>query len=139
MCCKLHSFILVLHYSKRGIFITGGGQYGDVYEGIWKRYKKVVAVKTLKVGYSTLCRLRIHGKVSDWLILRLVSHFDVLFVGRYHGFKWFLRRGCHYEGNETPESCTTTGYDMMYGVNKSIHLLKDSVGECLFIDMVSWF
>ncbi|KAK6978991.1 tyrosine-protein kinase Abl-like isoform X1 [Biomphalaria glabrata] len=26
----------------------GGGQYGDVYEAIWKRYNKIVAVKTLK-------------------------------------------------------------------------------------------
>ncbi|XP_070176978.1 tyrosine-protein kinase Abl-like [Littorina saxatilis] len=26
----------------------GGGQYGDVYEAVWKRYNKVVAVKTLK-------------------------------------------------------------------------------------------
>jgi len=29
---------------------TGGGQYGDVYEAIWKRYNKTVAVKTLKVS-----------------------------------------------------------------------------------------
>lgn len=28
--------------------IVGGGQYGDVYEGVWKRYNKTVAVKTLK-------------------------------------------------------------------------------------------
>ncbi|CAH1785799.1 unnamed protein product [Owenia fusiformis] len=26
----------------------GGGQYGDVYEGVWKRYNRTVAVKTLK-------------------------------------------------------------------------------------------
>uniref|UniRef100_A0A0K8TET8 Tyrosine-protein kinase n=1 Tax=Lygus hesperus TaxID=30085 RepID=A0A0K8TET8_LYGHE len=26
----------------------GGGQYGDVYEAVWKRYNKTVAVKTLK-------------------------------------------------------------------------------------------
>ncbi|KAH9514570.1 hypothetical protein Btru_025673 [Bulinus truncatus] len=26
----------------------GGGQYGDVYEAVWKRYNKIVAVKTLK-------------------------------------------------------------------------------------------
>ncbi|XP_013406670.1 Abelson tyrosine-protein kinase 2 isoform X2 [Lingula anatina] len=26
----------------------GGGQYGDVYEGVWKKYGKIVAVKTLK-------------------------------------------------------------------------------------------
>lgn len=28
----------------------GGGQYGEVYEGIWKKYSLTVAVKTLKVG-----------------------------------------------------------------------------------------
>ncbi len=30
------------------LMISGGGQYGDVYEGVWKRYNKTVAVKTLK-------------------------------------------------------------------------------------------
>ena len=28
----------------------GGGQYGDVYEAVWKRYNMTVAVKTLKVS-----------------------------------------------------------------------------------------
>lgn len=28
----------------------GGGQYGDVYEAVWKRYNMTVAVKTLKVA-----------------------------------------------------------------------------------------
>lgn len=28
----------------------GGGQYGDVYEAVWKRYNICVAVKTLKVN-----------------------------------------------------------------------------------------
>lgn len=28
----------------------GGGQYGDVYEAVWKRYNVTVAVKTLKVS-----------------------------------------------------------------------------------------
>jgi hypothetical protein len=27
----------------------GGGQYGDVYEAVWKRYNVTVAVKTLRV------------------------------------------------------------------------------------------
>ena len=31
-------------------FLSGGGQYGDVYEAVWKRYNKTVAVKTLKVS-----------------------------------------------------------------------------------------
>ena len=28
----------------------GGGQYGDVYEAVWKRYNVTVAVKTLRVS-----------------------------------------------------------------------------------------
>lgn len=32
----------------------GGGQYGEVYEGVWKKYSLTVAVKTLKVGPGLL-------------------------------------------------------------------------------------
>ena len=32
----------------------GGGQYGDVYEAIWKRYNVTVAVKTLRVCSKSL-------------------------------------------------------------------------------------
>ena len=32
------------------LLFLGGGQYGDVYEAVWKRYNKTVAVKTLKVS-----------------------------------------------------------------------------------------
>lgn len=35
----------------------GGGQYGEVYEGIWKKYSLTVAVKTLKVGAELPCSL----------------------------------------------------------------------------------
>jgi abelson tyrosine-protein kinase 1 len=40
----------------------GGGQYGEVYEGVWKKYNKTVAVKTLRVcilnlEYLTTLRL----------------------------------------------------------------------------------
>lgn len=31
----------------------GGGQYGEVYVGVWKKYSLTVAVKTLKVGFQT--------------------------------------------------------------------------------------
>ena len=34
--------------------ITGGGQYGDVYEAVWKRHGRIVAVKTLKEEYMAL-------------------------------------------------------------------------------------
>lgn len=30
------------------IFFSKGGQYGEVYEAVWKRYGNTVAVKTLK-------------------------------------------------------------------------------------------
>ena len=40
----------------------GGGQYGDVYEAIWKRYNVTIAVKTLRVSsrplqnkYNSIC------------------------------------------------------------------------------------
>ena len=32
----------------------GGGQYGEVYEGVWKKYNLTVAVKTLKVRKQEL-------------------------------------------------------------------------------------
>ena len=34
----------------------GGGQYGDVYEAIWKRYNVTVAVKTLRVSDTSSLR-----------------------------------------------------------------------------------
>ena len=37
----------------------GGGQYGDVYEAIWKRYNVTIAVKTLRVSLMTVER---HGR-----------------------------------------------------------------------------
>lgn len=35
----------------------GGGQYGDVYEAVWKRYNVTVAVKTLKVSSTPTAEL----------------------------------------------------------------------------------
>ena len=32
----------------------GGGQYGDVYEAVWKRYNVTIAVKTLRVSLNKL-------------------------------------------------------------------------------------
>lgn len=32
----------------------GGGQYGEVYVGVWKKYNLTVAVKTLKVSFQIL-------------------------------------------------------------------------------------
>ena len=38
----------------------GGGQYGDVYEAIWKRYNVTIAVKTLRVSLITIT-VRVRG------------------------------------------------------------------------------
>ena len=38
----------------------GGGQYGDVYEAIWKRYNVTIAVKTLRVRKETSKLPEIH-------------------------------------------------------------------------------
>ena len=40
----------------------GGGQYGDVYEAIWKRYNVTIAVKTLRV------RHRVDKMTDSWKI-----------------------------------------------------------------------
>lgn len=37
----------------------GGGQYGEVYEGVWKKYSLTVAVKTLKVGPGLPIRIQV--------------------------------------------------------------------------------
>lgn len=42
----------------------GGGQYGEVYEGVWKKYSLTVAVKTLKVGPGPPRTLRRLGRAT---------------------------------------------------------------------------
>jgi hypothetical protein len=50
----------------------GGGQYGDVYEAVWKRYNMTVAVKTLKVIKSpstfvgTLLNFHFECRRTQW-------------------------------------------------------------------------
>ena len=44
----------------------GGGQYGDVYEAIWKRYNVTIAVKTLRVSFIAVLVMTIHC-VHQWL------------------------------------------------------------------------
>lgn len=53
----------------------GGGQYGDVYEAVWKRYNKTVAVKTLKV-----VKLHYNFTQSFWLLLDWKANFTI-FLG----------------------------------------------------------
>ena len=57
----------------------GGGQYGDVYEAIWKRHNATVAVKTLKVSYRAGTWIRFWQKTgSGALYLKLKEIFKRL-------------------------------------------------------------
>ncbi|CAI4228791.1 unnamed protein product [Auanema sp. JU1783] len=47
----------------------GGGQYGDVYEGFWKRHEKTVAVKTLKEEAMAL-----HDFLAEAAIMKDLHH-----------------------------------------------------------------
>ena len=51
----------------------GGGQYGDVYEAIWKRYNLTIAVKTLRVR-SALCSLSFSCIHSYQLVVTFVAN-----------------------------------------------------------------
>lgn len=54
----------------------GGGQYGEVYEGVWKKYNLTVAVKTLKV------------RTWDWFEERV--DINVLFCFLHPLWSWLL-------------------------------------------------
>ena len=47
----------------------GSGQYGDVYEGVWLRYNKIVAVKTLKE--ETMC---LEDFLAEATIMKEMKH-----------------------------------------------------------------
>ncbi|VDO60126.1 unnamed protein product [Heligmosomoides polygyrus] len=47
----------------------GGGQYGDVYEGFWKRHERVIAVKTLKEDTMAL-----HDFLAEAAIMKDLHH-----------------------------------------------------------------
>lgn len=61
----------------------GGGQYGEVYEGVWKKYNLTVAVKTLKVKKTGWKRIVCARK--DWI------YFCMLVAS--HAFD-FMPKGC---------------------------------------------
>nr|AQT19750.1 hypothetical protein Smed-abl-1 [Schmidtea mediterranea] len=48
----------------------GGGQYGDVYEAVWKRYNVVIAVKTLKEDLN----LKIEDFLKEALVMKNLRH-----------------------------------------------------------------
>ena len=69
--CTLRTDIVMKHK-------LGGGQYGDVYEAIWKRHNVTIAVKTLRVSEIFLVLLCFHqcGGAGAWLFwLMLVPAF----------------------------------------------------------------
>ena len=55
--CSKHSVLFNLITIFRTDIVMkhklGGGQYGDVYEAIWKRYNATIAVKTLRVSRNS--------------------------------------------------------------------------------------
>lgn len=68
----------------------GGGQYGEVYVGVWKKYNLTVAVKTLKVrGPSCIyllllsCR-KLHCKISCfwWIFSQWLGNSKWLGIGK---------------------------------------------------------
>ena len=50
----------------------GGGQYGDVYEAVWKRYNVTVAVKTLRVSSIKI--------FSFTIVLEVLREGDLSFI-----------------------------------------------------------
>ena len=59
----------------------GGGQYGEVYEGVWKKYERQVAVKTLRVSFFYVKNVEI-SRVS------CAKHGSLALVN-YHGNSLF--------------------------------------------------
>lgn len=49
----------------------GGGQYGDVYEAIWKRYNVTIAVKTLRVRRIIIMIVFFERKYDNEIIYSL--------------------------------------------------------------------
>lgn len=86
----------------------GGGQYGEVYVGVWKKYNLTVAVKTLKVCLFFLFLFTIY---KIFLILQyykvhvqLISLQRFCITGGHNGGGGVSERGCCDERGETPQS-----------------------------------
>lgn len=110
----------------------GGGQYGEVYEGVWKKYNLTVAVKTLKVR-------RQKSTVTRWNVSRLFVLYmpkwychlvlykcncnrvprRCLFVGRYDGGGRVSERGRCHERDQTPQPGAVIRY-----VHKNSYIFK---------------
>lgn len=96
----------------------GGGQYGEVYEGVWKKYNLTVAVKTLKVSkvcIVSFCK-QIHnaqrvrlGKVTITSIPGCQNHKITIFsifldpAGGHNGGRRVPKGGGSHERNQTSQ------------------------------------
>ncbi|VDL92593.1 unnamed protein product [Schistocephalus solidus] len=68
-----HTLLVVLIISLRSpssFSASGSGQYGDVYEAVWRRYNSVVAVKTLKQDVN----LNLSDFLAEAAIMKNLSH-----------------------------------------------------------------
>ncbi|CDW51844.1 F actin bind and Pkinase Tyr and SH2 domain conta ining protein [Trichuris trichiura] len=63
-----HSF-----FSYQTVDLSGGGQYGDVYEAYWKRFNRSVAVKTLKEDSMALTEF-----LSEATIMKDLRHRNLI-------------------------------------------------------------
>lgn len=92
----------------------GGGQYGEVYVGVWKKYNLTVAVKTLKVRLKAFV-LALHMRKFPILILlfALVLYYVIKYVFSLCGrilhcrrtlWKWrsFWKRLLSWKRSNTP-------------------------------------
>lgn len=82
----------------------GGGQYGEVYVGVWKKYNLTVAVKTLKVclkAFIFISSIRKHLISGEYLPFYFVGFH---MTGRHYGSGGISERGRCHERGETPQS-----------------------------------
>lgn len=77
----------------------GGGQYGEVYEGVWKKYNLTVAVKTLKVGKACVVFAKQHTTGMFYKCIFLC----VYFAGGHNGGGRVPQGGCSHERNQAPQ------------------------------------
>lgn len=91
----------------------GGGQYGEVYVGVWKKYNLTVAVKTLKVCLSllffylfflfTIYKIFLISQYHK-VHVQLISLQRFCITGGHNGGGGVSERGCCDERGETPQS-----------------------------------
>ena len=99
----------------------GGGQYGDVYEAVWKRYNINVAVKTLRVSGS--CYVFKVGQPRP-LLCYLRSFPAQYFTEKTVSFSGIQTRIIGAEGEHADHLITTTVR------SRSYYLLQENNFKC---------